>query len=248
MLRIAFFLRGDGARNRTALLCAAALLSGALPGCAARQPEQAVSPVAVASPSSAQWENEIRQFEQADLAAPPRQGGVLFVGSSSIRMWPNIDSDFPGVDVLQRGFGGSEIADAVYYAPRIVLKYRPRLIVFYAGDNDIANGKSPETVLRDYRSFVRMVEGALPDTRIAFISIKPSGSRWALVDRIRTANALVREYIAHDPRQVYVDVFTPMLGPNGLPRDELFLEDKLHMTPAGYALWRNLLTPIVRAP
>ena len=207
-------------------------------------------PPAVPAPASAsaQWESEIAQFEVADRTNPPRPGGVVFVGSSSIRMWPDLRADFPGVDVVQRGFGGSEIADAVYYAPRIVLKYHPRLIVFYAGDNDIANGKSPETVFRDYASFVALVERALPDTRIAFISIKPSGSRWALVDKMRAANAMIRDYIAHDPRQVYVDVFTPMLGPNGLPRDELFVEDKLHMTPAGYALWRNLLTPIVRAP
>jgi lysophospholipase L1-like esterase len=163
-------------------------------------------------------------------------------------MWPDLQENFPGVNVVQRGFGGSEIADAVYYAPRIVLKYRPRLVVFYSGDNDIANGKSPETVLRDYTNFVTLVERALPGTRIAFISIKPSPSRWELVDKMRAANAMIRNYIAHDPRQVYLDVFTPMLGPNGLPRDELFIEDKLHMTPAGYALWRSLLTPIVQSP
>ena len=218
-------------------------------GCRSAGLGPAVPPVLPAPSSNpAQWEGEIAQFEAADLANVPAPGGVVFVGSSSIRMWPDLHADFPGVNVLQRGFGGSELADAVYFAPRIVLKYRPRLIVLYAGDNDIANGKSPQTVFRDYTNFVSLVRRHLPDTRIAFISIKPSGSRWALVDKMREANALIRDYIARDPRQVYVDVFTPMLGPNGLPRDELFLEDKLHMTPAGYAIWRNLLTPIVQTP
>jgi lysophospholipase L1-like esterase len=170
---------------------------------------------------------------------------VVFVGSSSIRLWPNLQADFPGVDVLQRGFGGSELADAVHYAPRIVLKYRPRLVVLYAGDNDLANGKSPESVFRHYKEFVAILERALPDTRIAFISIKPSGSRWSLVDKVRATNAMVREYAARDTRQIYVDVFTPMLGPDGLPREELFVEDKLHMTSKGYALWRDLLAPVV---
>jgi lysophospholipase L1-like esterase len=221
-----------------------ALLTVLLVGCVAAPPQSAPS-VSSAAPASDQWEGEIAQFEAADRLNPPRENGAVFVGSSSIRLWPNLQADFPGVDVLQRGFGGSELADAVRYAPRIVLRYRPRLVVLYAGDNDLANGKSPETVFRDYKEFVSIVERALPRTRVAFISIKPSGSRWALVDKIRSANAMVREYAAHDPRQTYVDVFTPMLGANGLPRDELFVADKLHMTAQGYALWREILAPII---
>jgi lysophospholipase L1-like esterase len=163
-------------------------------------------------------------------------------------MWPNLSADFPGVEVLQRGFGGSELSDAVYYAPRIVLKYRPRLIVLYAGDNDLANGKSPGTVFRDYRDFIAEVERALPRTRVAFVSIKPSPSRWAVVDKARAVNAKIREFVAKHPRHIYVDAFNPMLGENRHPRPELYADDSLHMTTAGYALWRNLLTPIVRAP
>jgi lysophospholipase L1-like esterase len=229
-------------------LCAATLLAVATAACGATLRPALPPAVPASAPNPAQWEADIAQFEAADRISQPVPGGVVFVGSSSIRMWPNLQADFPGVSVLQRGFGGSELADAVYFAPRIVLKYRPRLIVLYAGDNDIANGKSPQTVFADYTNFVSLVKRSLPETRIAFISIKPSASRWQLVDKMREANALIRNYIARDPRQIYVDVFTPMLGPNGLPRDELFLEDKLHMTPAGYAIWRNLLTPIVQSP
>lgn len=171
---------------------------------------------------------------------------MLFVGSSSIRLWSALEADFPSVDVLQRGFGGSELSDVVHYAPRIVLPYQPRLIVLYAGDNDLAAGKSPAAVFRDYQAFVALVRRALPETRIAFIAIKPSGARWALVEQMRAANALVRRYAATDPRLLYVDVFTPMLGPDGMPREELFVADRLHMNARGYALWCDLLVPIVR--
>jgi lysophospholipase L1-like esterase len=192
-----------------------------------------------------EFSDEIGRFEAADRSAPPRPGGVLFVGSSSIHAWPDLKADFPVIDVIQRGVGGSELSDVVYYSQRIVLPYKPRLIILYAGDNDIAAGKSPATVFCDYRAFVALVRRALPETRIVFISIKPSPSRWARVDRIRTANALVRQYAATDPRLLYVDVFTPMLGPNGRPRGELFVDDSLHMNVRGYALWRDLLMPIL---
>jgi lysophospholipase L1-like esterase len=191
------------------------------------------------------WAEDIERFEAADRLAPPRLGGVLFVGSSSIRLWPSLQTDFPGVDVLQRGFGGSKLSDVVDLAGRIVLPYKPRLIVLYAGDNDLSVGRSAAEVFRDYKAFVAIVRVALPETRIAFIAIKPSGSRWALVDQMRETNALVQRFAATDPHLLYVDVFTPMLGPDGMPREELFVADRLHMNARGYALWRELLVPIV---
>jgi lysophospholipase L1-like esterase len=192
------------------------------------------------------WAGEIAQFKAADRRHPPRPGGVVFVGSSSIRLWEGLDSAFPGVNLVQRGFGGSELGDVVYRAPSIVLPYRPRLVVLYAGDNDLAAGKSPNQVLKEYESFVSLVLGELPETRIAFISIKPSPARWELIDNIRAANALVGNRAKTDPRLIYVDVFTPMLGADGFPRKELFDEDKLHLNAKGYVLWRNLLRPVVR--
>jgi lysophospholipase L1-like esterase len=149
------------------------------------------------------------------------------------------------VNVVQRGFGGSEISDVVHYAPRIVLPYKPRLIVFYAGDNDLNAGESPESVLRDFQAFADLVWRSLPETRIAFVSIKPSGSRWALVDKMRAANEMIRAYAAGDSRLSYVDVFTPMLGADGKPREELFVADRLHLNDQGYALWRQILLPVV---
>lgn len=195
---------------------------------------------------ASRWEREIAQFEAADRIDPPAKGGVLFVGSSSIRMWPHLEASFPGINVLQRGFGGSQLSDVNAFAPRIVLPYEPRLIVLYAGDNDLAEGHSPEEVFSRFRTFVSLVRGSLPQTRIAFVSIKPSGSRWHLADEMRKANELVREYTATDPKLLYVDVFTPMLGPGGVPRPDLFQADSLHMNSKGYAVWRARLDPIVR--
>lgn len=191
------------------------------------------------------FEADIRAFEVADRASPPPLGGVVVIGSSSIHAWDNLAADFPGVSVLNRGFGGSTLADVVYYADRILLPYRPRLVVLYAGDNDLAEGRTPERVLRDYRAFVARLRAACPGARLVFVSIKPSPARRIYIDRMREANQLVQADIARDSLQAYVDVFTPMLGGTGQPLPELFVADSLHMTRAGYLLWRSLLRPVV---
>jgi alpha-galactosidase len=195
-----------------------------------------------------QWEPEIQKFEAADKQSPPAPGGVVFVGSSTIRMWDTLAQDFPGVPVLNRGFGGSQLADAVHFADRIVIPYRPRLVMVYSGDNDLNAGKSPERVLADYRALVEKIHAALPQARIGFLSIKPSPSRWKLAAQMKEANALVKAYSATDPRLFYVDTFTPMLRPDGTPRAELFREDMLHMNPQGYALWKSIVAPYLAPP
>jgi lysophospholipase L1-like esterase len=192
------------------------------------------------------FEDEIKAFEAADRASPPAPGGIVLVGSSSFRMWRDVNAAFPGVNVINRGFGGSIMPEVVHYAPRIVLPYKPRLVLVYAGDNDLNDGRTPAQVLADYNAFVALVHRALPRTRIAFVSIKPSPSRWKIVDSMRVANALVRGAVSRDSLQAYVDVFTPMLGANGRPRAELFIADSLHMTPAGYAVWRERLATVIR--
>ena len=191
-------------------------------------------------------EAEIKRFEESDRATPPAPGGIVFVGSSSIRMWKSLESDFPGLPVLNRGFGGSTFPEANHYLSRIVLQYHPRTIVVYEGDNDLTFGWGARQVADDYRTFVRMVRDSLPKAKIVFISLKPSPSRWKLVDEQREANRLVREIVARDSLQTFVDVFTPMLGANGRPTPELFIADSLHMTPAGYAVWRRQVAPHIQ--
>ena len=126
-----------------------------------------------------------------------------------------------------------------------MLVHKPAIVIFYAGDNDVAAGLAPEQVLRDYKAFVAAVHRALPATRIAFIGIKPSIQRWALVDKARAANALVREYAGTDDRLGFIDVDGPMLGWDEKPRKDLFIEDGLHMTPKGYEIWTTLVRPFV---
>ena len=191
---------------------------------------------------------EIRAFEAADAKRPPEPGGVLFVGSSSIRLWKTLARDFPDLPVINRGFGGSQVADSTRYAPRIVLPYKPKTIVLYAGDNDVAAGRSPEQVLADFKAFVETVRAELPRTRILFISIKPSTARWHLIDKIREANRLVREFTRGGERLGFVDVFTPMLGDDGKPRVELLGPDGLHVNEKGYALWREVVAAALAEP
>jgi lysophospholipase L1-like esterase len=198
------------------------------------------------APATAQadkWAKEMAAFEEQDRS-DPAIGGVVFVGSSSIRLW-DLKKSFPGVPALNRGFGGSEIPDSVAHVNLLVIRHKPRIVVFYAGDNDIGAGRTPQQVFDDYKAFVEKIHAALPATKIAFIAIKPSILRWALVDKVRAANAIVREYAATDDRIGFVDVDGPMLGWDEKPRKDLFVADGLHMTPKGYELWTTLVRPFV---
>lgn len=186
------------------------------------------------------WEPAIRRFEEQDKKAPPPGGAVLFVGSSSIVGW-DLKKSFPDLTAINRGFGGSQIADSVRYAGRIVTPYKPRVIVFYAGDNDIASGRPPERVAADFQAFVAKVRAALPKTRIVFIAIKPSNARWKLIDKIREANRLIRQSAAKEEGVEFVDVEPVMLGPDGKPKAELFKKDGLHLNDEGYKLWSGLV-------
>lgn len=192
------------------------------------------------------WEDALAAFAAADLMNAPEPGGVLFVGSSSIRLWDSLESDFADAPVIKRGFGGSRLSDCVRLMDRLVIKYRPRIVMLYAGDNDLAEGSTPEEVLERVKAFAEGVHRRLPETRIRFISIKPSPARQSLLERARAANRLVQEYAASHPALDYVDVFTPMLTAEGTPRSELFRADALHLNDAGYALWRAVLRPFVR--
>ena len=196
-------------------------------------------------PDATPFEPEIRAFEAEDRRRPPPRDAVLFVGSSSIRLWTTLADDFPAVPVINRGFGGSELADSVRYAHRIVTPYAPPQIVLYAGDNDLAAGKTPAQVSTDLVAFVRTVRAALPRVPVAFISIKPSPSRLLLMKRIRKANELIREFARDDPCLAFIDVFTPMLDAAGRPRAELFIEDALHLNRTGYELWAAVIRPYV---
>jgi lysophospholipase L1-like esterase len=192
------------------------------------------------------WESAIKKFEDADKVAPPPQNAIVFIGASSIVRW-NLRESFPelGPQAINRGFGGSLAADSTRYADRIVIPYKPRMVVFYAGDNDVEANHTPAQIAGDFAAFESKVHAALPDTQIVFISIKPSIRRFPWIEQIKGANALVKQYSATHAHLTFVDIVPQMLGADGKPRKELLVEDGLHMTPAGYRIWNDALTPIL---
>jgi lysophospholipase L1-like esterase len=206
--------------------------------CAAAMPD----PPAPAS----RWDAAFAAFAADDEVHPHPPGGVLFVGSSSIRLWSDLESQFNDLPVvIKRGFGGSQLSDCVKHVSRLVLRYRPRTVLVYAGDNDLAAGSAPSEVLRRFTAFADGVHQALPNTEIFYISIKPSPARLALLPQIRATNALIRGYAEREGKVDYIDVFTPMLDAAGRPRTELFRGDALHLNADGYALWKRVIAPHV---
>jgi len=205
---------------------------------------QVVCQTAVSEPL--RWVSDIEQFEATDRVHPPVPGSIVFAGSSSIAMWETLDKDFGYFPVLNRGISGSMLADNVQSVYRIVLPYKPPVVVIYAGENDLVEGETPERVLHDYQTFASIVHRKLPATRVVFVSIKPSIARDSLMGKIRETNRLISNFTRTDKRLGYVDVFTPMLDPSGRPRRELFLDDGLHMNARGYAIWRDRIMPVLR--
>ena len=208
-------------------------------------PDTTVStPVA---PKPLPFEKEIVAFETQDTKTPPPQNAILFIGSSSIRGWKTLAADFPNHAVINRGFGGSQLADSVRYVPRIVWPYKPRMVLLYAGDNDLAAGKTAEKVESDWIEFVKVVREKLPDAPIAFIAIKPSPSRVKLMPKALEANARIKKWIEDNPQSkgVYIDIWTPMLNAEGKPHEELFGKDMLHMKREGYTLWTQIVAPFL---
>jgi len=195
-------------------------------------------------PDPNRFAGEIKAFAEWDSKNAVPAEPVLFVGSSSIRMWRTHES-FPELPVVNRGFGGSHVSDILYYLDRVVLPYDPKVLVFYAGDNDIASGKSAQSMVEDYRRFVQLVHAKLPAVRIVYVAIKPCHNRWSLWPEMDKANGLVRDFCEQDERLFFADLATPLLGDDGTPKRDLFLPDQLHLNPQGYAVWTQTLAPIL---
>lgn len=201
----------------------------------------------LAAPARAQdprYEKEVAAFEALDRSNPPPRGQVVFVGSSTMVNW-DAATYFPDLKVINRALWGSALIDSTRLIERIVLPYEPRLVVVYAGDNDIDAGLTSEDVIVQFERFVRAVHAKLPQTRIVFIGIKPSPQRWLTIDRARATNERIRALCGRDDRLAYLDVDGVMLGWDEKPRKELFLDDGLHLSPQGYQLWTLLLRPLL---
>lgn len=198
-----------------------------------------------AGDDAAFFEGEIQAYEEADRDNPPASGGIVFVGSSSIRFWTTLEEDFSPLHVVNRGFGGAHFVHVVHNAPRIVLPYDPRAVIVYAGDNDIAAGTSVEDVVSGFREFVSSIHAQRTDTEIYYLSIKPSKLRWKLWPEMSSANARIEKIANADPRLHYLDVAAPLLNADGEPRNDVFVFDGLHLNATGYAAWAEVVRPIL---
>jgi lysophospholipase L1-like esterase len=174
-------------------------------------------------------------------------GRVLFAGSSSIGLWPTLEDDFRQLDSFRRSFGGSTYADVLYYAARIILPYRPRAIVLYAGDNDVAAGMTIAAIRADADALLDGIAAELPETRIYILSVKPSPSRMHLWIAMQAVNTALCELAATRPRCRYIDITPVMFDSDGTVRTELFTEDLLHMNADGYRAWTAIITPVLEA-
>ena len=197
-------------------------------------------------PGSERFEEDIQNFEILDKKQLPPQSAIVCIGSSSMLGWhKTIRDDLAPLTIIPRGFGGSNMNDLLHFSDRIVLPYKPRAVVIYEGDNDIAQGIAPKEIADTFRVFIKMIHKELPECRIYFISIKPSLARWDMWAKMQEANSLIAAECTKDKRLTFVDVASGMLNDKGKPRKEIFQEDSLHMTRDGYVIWRNVLRPVL---
>ena len=196
----------------------------------------------------AKWEKEIAAFEASDSTAPPPKGAILFIGSSVIRLWKTLAMDFPDYQTINRGFGGSEIADSTHFAPRIIFPYQPKQIFLRAGGNDIHAKRTPDEVAEDFREFVRVIHKRLPKTEVVYIAVNPAPSRWAENERYQALNAMIRKFARRTRRVKYLDAYNISLTPTGEARPELFVKDMLHFNAEGYKILAERVRPILKKP
>lgn len=192
------------------------------------------------------YEKTIQQFEAQDKKDFPAPNSILFVGSSSIRLWKSLGEDFPEISTINRGFGGSQTSDVLHFVDRIVIAYKPKAIVFYCGENDIAGKKDISAPVEDFRKFITHVRKELPQTVVYYVSMKPSPSRWHMWEKMAEANRQIKEFCMQNSETNnkktldYIDIATTMIR-EGKPDKSIFIKDMLHMNAQGYARWTKIV-------
>ena len=191
---------------------------------------------------------DIQAFKKQDsLNFPPKQA-ILLVGSSSFTNWKDVQNNFPQFTIVNRGFGGSSISDVIRYAEDIIFPYQPKQIVIYCGENDLA-GSDTVTAKMVFQRFVQLftlIRNKMPAVPMAFISLKPSPSRWHLNNKMIETNTLIKKYLHKKKKTNFIDVYHKMLDANGTPIKEIFIEDNLHMNAKGYAIWQKIIEPYLK--
>ncbi|MBC7827301.1 MAG: G-D-S-L family lipolytic protein [Chitinophagaceae bacterium] len=188
---------------------------------------------------------EIAAFKKQDSVKMPPKNAILFVGSSSFRMWTNVQEDFPMYSIINRGFGGSSLTDVIRFADQVIFPYQPAQVVIYCGENDLASSDtvSAQIVFDRFQQLFSLIRKQMPETPIAFVSIKPSPSREHLLQKVITANELIKTFLKKQTKTAYIDVFSAMIDEQGKPKPELFIDDRLHMNKKGYAIWLQVIEP-----
>jgi lysophospholipase L1-like esterase len=194
------------------------------------------------------FENVVRAYEAADRTAPPPQGAILLAGDSQFYRWKTLHEDLPGYTIINRGIDSFTTQDLVFFAGRLVLPYKPRLIVLHVGGNDVNNGRTPEQVLSAFQAFVREVRAALPAVPIAFSSLTPGPGRWSQAALRKETNLLIKNYVATQPGLMFIDLWDKMLTPDGQPREDLWVEDRIHPNHAGYLIRVGIMKPLLGEP
>jgi lysophospholipase L1-like esterase len=183
------------------------------------------------------FENEIRNYEKQDSISLPKKGQILFIGSSSFRIWKSFAADLAGIDAINRGFGGSTMTDALYYFDRMVVKYAPRTVVVYEGDNDLAKGKSLEDLAKEYEAFSNRLKMALPKTKLVYLAVRPSLARIAIVDKQKEFNLWLENYCKSQKGRFYLDMHSPFYLADGTLMPDIFVADRLHLNEKGYQIF-----------
>ena len=189
--------------------------------------------------------SDIAAFKKQDSIAPPPKNAILFVGSSSFTKWKDVQSYFPNYTIINRGFGGSILLDVIRYEKDIIFPYQPKQIVIYCGENDVASSDTvtAKIVLERFKKLYTDIRQQMPKVPIVFISLKPSPSRWKMKDRMMESNTLIKKYLKKQKHTTFISVWNSMLGADGKPIEDIFIEDKLHMNANGYAIWQKLIEP-----
>lgn len=186
---------------------------------------------------------EIEAFRKSDSIQMPDSNAILFTGSSSFRMWKDVQKAFPGKKIINRGFGGSSIPHVIDYANDIIFPYQPKQVVIYVGENDLTANPppTPAEVANRVDSLFNLIHSKLPGIPIVYVSIKPSIARQSLMPQMVQTNKLIKEIIDQKKNIVFVDVYSGMLDKNGEPKKDIFLKDNLHMNAKGYKIWKKAL-------
>ncbi len=188
---------------------------------------------------------DIQQFKKQDSISSPPKNAILFVGSSSFTKWQDVQSYFPGYTIINRGFGGSSLPDVIRYAKDIIIPYHPKQVLMYCGDNDLASSDTvtPQMVAHRFKTLFHIIRNKLPKANIAYVSIKPSPSRRHLMTKMKQANLVIKSFLQKQKNTSFIDIYQPMLLPDGKPIPDIFIEDSLHMNEKGYAIWKKAIQP-----